>query len=175
VDPSSASFWGHLDALRRTLLLSLLVVATGIRTSLFFYRELFSILTYPLNAQATHLEQFTVKQERLLNTSSQSIHYSLPEHSIAKELSSNITQTSNTTFSIPSHGTMTIETLTPQHQLAIFGPVDGMTTTLKLCFWVGLVATSPFWLYFVLRFIAPAFSFDQRKQIAPFILSSVVF
>ncbi len=59
--------------------------------------------------------------------------------------------------------------------LILLGPLEGMETTLKICFWVGLVATSPLWLFFVAQFIAPAFTQKQRIAFVPFAAFSFIF
>lgn len=57
-----------------------------------------------------------------------------------------------------------------RESLAIFSPLDGMTTMLKLCFWTSLVISSPLWLYFVFVFVTPAIEPNARRMIVPFIL-----
>jgi sec-independent protein translocase protein TatC len=64
----------------------------------------------------------------------------------------------------------------PSSALVVFSPTEGMTILLKVCFWTGLVATSPFWLYIILKFILPGLTVRERRLAAPFfLLSSLLF
>jgi sec-independent protein translocase protein TatC len=60
-------------------------------------------------------------------------------------------------------------------KLFILGPVDGITTTFKVCFFLGLTATSPFTLYFLLNFIAPAIDPKFYRLMIPFLTVSLFF
>ncbi|NGX42093.1 MAG: Sec-independent protein translocase protein TatC [Chlamydiae bacterium] len=62
-----------------------------------------------------------------------------------------------------------------KENLIILSPSEGLMTALKTSFWVGLVATSPLWLFFLLQFIAPALRSNERKMIFPFIFFSLLF
>ncbi len=46
--------------------------------------------------------------------------------------------------------------------LILLSPTEGMTATLKLSFWIGLVGTSPLWLYTIFSFILPAIDLEKR-------------
>lgn len=59
--------------------------------------------------------------------------------------------------------------------LALLSPLEGMETSLKICFWLGMVMTSPVWLYFVAQFLAPAFTHGQRLSSLVFLLLSFLF
>lgn len=60
-------------------------------------------------------------------------------------------------------------------ELVLFSPIDGMSIAFKLSFWTGLVISSPFWVYFFLRFAAPAFHVEEWRKILIFIALSVIF
>lgn len=49
-----------------------------------------------------------------------------------------------------------LQHLIQNEQLKIFGPLEGMAITLKLSLYSSIALTSPFWLYLILAFIAPA-------------------
>jgi sec-independent protein translocase protein TatC len=60
-------------------------------------------------------------------------------------------------------------------KLLILSPIDGITTTFKVCFFLGLTATSPFSLYYILNFIAPAFEPKYYHLMLPFLIISCLF
>ena len=57
----------------------------------------------------------------------------------------------------------------------IYSPLDGMTTSFKICFWISLVGTAPFWLYTFLQFVIPALRIEERRLLAPFLALSTAF
>jgi sec-independent protein translocase protein TatC len=59
--------------------------------------------------------------------------------------------------------------------LIILNPLEGMIATFKMCFWCGLTATSFIWIFFLIRFIAPALKPNERKMIFPILLTQSVF
>src|SRR5262249_2471503 len=69
--------------------------------------------------------------------------------------------------------TATLPPGTPQ--LVLLSPLEGFTTMLKVCFWGGLLLTSPAWLYFLIRFIKPGLREAERSLLIPFVISSLVF
>jgi len=70
---------------------------------------------------------------------------------------------------------LTLPVANIQQQLVILGPVDGLLTTFKTGFWVGLVGTSPLWSYFLMTFVSPALKKNERNWILPFVALSLTF
>lgn len=68
-----------------------------------------------------------------------------------------------------------LQSLEPPLSPVLLSPFEGFQTALKVAFWVGLTATSPLWLYVVLRFLYPALQTSERRLIAPFLLLSALF
>jgi sec-independent protein translocase protein TatC len=173
-----APFWEHAAELRRTLLQTLLIIAAAIAVCLWFYQNVFSILTWPLQNQppsTTSLIHQEFKRERISNLNSKPLTHSLSSQTV------NVIQTSPGTLEIkPSHylippqGYIDVETLIAKN-LVLLGPIDGMSITLKVCFWVGLVLSSPFWIYLLLRFAAPAIEQEDWGRVVPFIGLSLFF
>ena len=106
-----ATFWEHVEELRKTLIKIFLIIGAGFFLSVIFYHHIFQLLTLPLQTQT----------------------------------------------------------------LVLLSPVEGMRCLLKTSLWIGLVGTSPLWLYFVISFIAPALNQYHRGFIAPFFFVSLVF
>ncbi len=62
-----------------------------------------------------------------------------------------------------------------QNGLVVLGPIEGFITTLKLSFWVGMVSTSPIWIFYILEFIAPALRKNEQRWAIPFVILSMIF
>lgn len=174
----AASFWEHAEELRRTLIRIIVVVIIGICCALYFYHEVFTVLTYPLkyagyesHPQLVHQE---IKRERIYNPGPKDAAFNIPKGA-TPIIAPNLSQLSSETYMIPVGSYLEFERKLPLHELVIFGPVDGMIATLKISFWVGLVGTSPIWMFLALRFVAPALRAQERWLILPFLLFSLLF
>lgn len=53
--------------------------------------------------------------------------------------------------------------------LVLLSPLDAMTTTAQLSFWVSLSVTSPIWGWWLLRFCLPALQQKERTRLFPFL------
>lgn len=124
-----ATFWDHLEQLRRALLMALAVALLGMVVCLLFHKQLFALLEAPI-----------VKLVDISTT-----HF--PDNQGVKELS----------------------------PLIILSPMEGMSLLFKLSFWCGLTATSPAWLYILLRFAAAGMTFREKRLILPFLTLTVLF
>jgi sec-independent protein translocase protein TatC len=174
----SATFWEHFDELRRTLVRAFLVIGLGIFCAFFFYPTIFSFITKPLQtiAPTSALQHQEIKRERISNPTAHELTYKLlPDISIPVHLSSKVKEVAPGIFLIPQGGFLEIEKVHSPHELAIFGPIEGMAITLKTCFWFGLVGTSPVWMLLILRFIAPALRDHEQRLVIPFLLASLLF
>jgi len=62
-----------------------------------------------------------------------------------------------------------------KRQALIFtGPLDGLTTRLKIAAYGGVVLALPVWLYQLWRFITPALDRREKNFAIPFVIASVV-
>jgi sec-independent protein translocase protein TatC len=177
---SDSPFWIHVEELRKTFIHVLLIVALGSLFSFFFYKEIISILKIPLQGknEITHegntFTKETLIRERIFNKSSRIAAYPLgplteiTAYSEGVNLSSKIPILSQGAF-------IEIEKPHSQGNLIILSPIEGFTSTIKLCFWVGIVSTAPFWIFCLMNFISPALKAKERKLIIPFIFFSILF
>lgn len=154
MDSETATFWEHLEELRSLLIRVLLIIASGVIVCLVFYQTLFSTLLTPF--ETPRVQVSTVKEIR--NTGATQAAYTVEGRSLTLEPGQAIT------VSIPDN-----------ESLVILSPLEGMSTMLKLCFWTGLIATSPAWLYCLFCFIAPAIGHQAKMLIIPFILLLLCF
>lgn len=164
----------HLEDLRSVVIKVLCVIFIGFLGSLYFHHEVFSIITAPLKSITPTIGSSVQKElltvERHLNTSDKPISVLLKPGTRAMGVAS----APSDSITIPAGGYVDIEKVSP-NQLVIFSPVEGMITTLKVCFWVSLVGTAPIWLYFFLQFAIPGLHPTERKLLFPFLFLSTLF
>lgn len=58
--------------------------------------------------------------------------------------------------------------------LVLLSPLDAMTITAQLSFWVSLSVTSPLWGWWLLRFFLPALHPEERTKWLPFLFLSLL-
>lgn len=180
VEELAEPFWNHVEALRSVLIRSLSVFAVGFVLALSFHQEILSLITSPLQqtqmaAASSSLQKQKLNLERIYNSGSETVKFTVPQHAHVVNGSKGINVISNGIISIAPGEHLDLETIESSIKLVIFGPVEGMVTAFKVCFWVSLVATAPFWLYFVLQFIVPAMKSHERRLLGPFLSLSAVF
>ncbi len=173
-DDLPAPFWDHITDLRRTLVACLLTIGLGIGLALIFYQQVFAVLTQPLATPTQELHQYTLKHKRIHNPSDSPMLYQVPKNARIKA-SHDAKQLTESSYSINPNGSIELEQWVSPNTLIVFGPTEGFVATVKTCFWTGLVVTSPIWMFFILRFIAPALRGRERNFIIPFLAFSLIF
>lgn len=171
-----ATLWQHLNALRATLISILYTLGAGIALSLLFYPTLLDWVAMPLIPVNNHIAIYEIKQQQIVNRGNSTLDFTLPASDFSVlSASPEVVQHSPTSFSLPAGSSLQVAIYQSPTSLNLFTPFEGMHTMLKICFWTGLVASSPFWLYLSAKFIAPALTFNERKLFAPFMVLSVIF
>lgn len=176
----NASFWQHAAELRTVLVKAFIIIAIGMAFALFFYQSLFNLISYPLKQdEKAFLEQLEVKHLRIVNSGSTEQQYSLDSLSstvVSSIISEGTKEIRQGTYRIPPGGFIELKHVkNPSTSLVMLGPLDGLMASLQMSFWIGLVGTSPVWVYFVLGFIAPALRPEENRLILPFLLLSFLF
>lgn len=163
LDDVYSTFWDHLLDLRTTLIKILKILVVGFLLTFCFYEPLFKFLEKPLQySEKIRQDGFvhqTMKRERILNPSTQALIY----------------QTGNYSHMIGPGSYIDVDIPTTENRLIIMGPLDGMMIAFKICFWVGVALTAPFWGLVLLKFLLPALKQREKVLILPFIGLSLVF
>ncbi len=169
----------HVYELRQTFIHCLITIAIAVAICFYFYQDIFHILTQPLMQQQTTTQSLIrqeIKRERFFNPSSTEIVFSLPLNSaLATEIAQGIRSLDNKKYLIPPGGSIEIDTPAPTQNLVLFGPIEGMTLSLKVCFWLGLILSSPIWLWLIFRFFAPGLRKQERQLAVPFLGLAALF
>ena len=142
-----------------------------------FYQQIFSFLTWPLEeiqAEKDPLVRRELQIEQIHNTGKTTVQFIPPSNSQVISETGDV-HLPNNRFSIPPGGTLLIQSPKSTNKLVIYSPLDGMTTSFKICFWISLVGTAPFWLYTFLQFVIPALRIEERRLLAPFLALSTAF
>lgn len=158
------------------MVFSLLTIILGIALAFACYHPIISFLTAPLHSEVSTkgVERQILHHERILNHSTSTQTFQLPNQ--AKALASEEYRTSSENlFLIPPGKYLDIEVTSSPHFLVVLGPLEGLLTSLKVSFWVGLVLSSPFWISFMIRFILPALYPKERRLVTPFLALSFLF
>lgn len=176
-DNGTAPVWEHISELRRTFIQIVLCVLIGFSLCFLFYQHIFSFLTDPLQQTAAEgsLHKQELKRERLLNVDSKDILYTPSPSALSLQLSAGSRQLEGGAFLIPPGGYIDFDRVTKNEGLIVLGPLEGMATAFKVCFWLGLLLSSPAWGFLLLRFIAPALKEEERQLVLPFISLSSLF
>lgn len=172
------AFWDHLQELHSVLLKSLYIILFAIFLTLFFYQDIFYLLSLPLHRnhkshQAIAIQD--IKRQRISNNGPSDATYILPPDGQLQSRSSKSKELAPRTYLLPPGDFLEIDLVNNQKPLFILGPTDAIVSVLKICFWFALVVTSPFWMFLILGFIAPALKKEERRLLLPFLLLSLFF
>ncbi len=173
-----APIWNHLLELRQTFIACFICFVIAMAGSLYFYQEIFTVITKPLQTsfpQSALLHQ-KLQRERMTNQTLLTTTYSLPPSSSVSSKSAKVQQVDHHMFVIPPGEYLELDTpLTPATSLAIFGPVDGISTVFKACFWFSLIISSPFLFFLIFRFVAPGLHKHEKRLSVYFFALSILF
>lgn len=181
-DPSLyAHFWDHIEELRRIIIRMIIVMSLGIVLSFMLYEPLISHLIKPIAnidlSNTTALQEDHLEHIRIHNASDSPKVYTLPPGTThVLEKSSDVKQLSESNFRLPPNGTIVfVKSINKSMRLVVLGPLEGMLIALKTSVWIGIVATSPVWLLFLLQFLLPGMNSNEKKLILPFLMTSMIF
>jgi len=163
------TFWEHVEEFRQTCLQILFLIALGFTISLIFYPYLFSFIESPLN-ESTPLKVSEEKVVRISNTGTAAVNYQLKNNEA-------LINDDRRVIEIKGQDSVQIKRIYHENkpQLYLFSPVEGFSAMLMLCFSMGLVATSPIWLFIAARFFIPALKQQARRLAMPFLTLAVLF
>jgi sec-independent protein translocase protein TatC len=176
------SFWDHLEDFRKTILSCAFVIIFSSVIALFFYENVFYILTTPLRSLNKEelgrgaVYRYQVKRERIVNEGSHEVTYTMLEDGRGDlSFSKGVRPIGDGSFLIESGGYIDFDIPADHEGLVVFSPIEGMLTTFKVSFWVGLVCSAPIWMFIILSFFSPGLKHKEKRLVFPFILMSLIF
>lgn len=155
------TYWGHLAALRRTIVIAIITLLLGCLAALAVHTSLIDLLLEPLqqaSIDSRGLRTQVIQTERIYNTTDQPIFYSSNE---------------GRQYTISSHSFVEIPKALAAAPLLVLGPLDGLWITFKVMLWGGVLFSAPIWFYLIFSFVSPALYRSEKKPILLFIFLSV--
>lgn len=179
-DEAYASFWSHIEELRLACLKILAIISIGVVMSFVCYGPIISFLTTPLKNRIPVIHEMLpverLEHLRVVNHLNAPTNFTLPVDGLLIEpLPLGIEKIAPNTYRLPPGASLTFANAMPMEKsLVVLGPLEGLLSALKLSLWVGGVATSPFWLFVLLKFLSPALRAGEKRLILPFLCTSIV-
>lgn len=174
-----ASFWDHLEELRKTLVKIAWVLLLGMGIAFTFSEPILKFLAKPLEPlnplNNSNLKTFTEKTYRQIHTGKDNLIMQLPEGSIIKHLSPSTKRLDESRILLSPGDSIEWSVFESQAPFLILSPLEGFSMSLKISFWVGFLTTSPIWLYYIFQFITPALYEKEKKLLFPFLGLSLLF
>jgi sec-independent protein translocase protein TatC len=170
-----ASFGGHIDELRHTIIRSLVIVGAGFLLILGFYQPLLQFFTSDsLNHAESGLPLKKVQRNQIVNQTNQNQLFQLPAGAwiISKEIPF-ILKGDHVYYRLEPGQILLFEQAL-HSPLLILGPLEGLTLVFKVIFWLSLAFTAPLWGWVWLQFILPGLKTQERSILFPFLLCSFV-
>lgn len=168
-----AGFWDHVDDLRQTIIRSLIIVGVGFILLLGFYQPFLDFLTtYSLERSENGWVKQEVRRERVVNQTHQPLFFELPSAAWLISDIPALKQKGRTVYALqPGQSLLYEQALTAP--LLIMGPIEGLVLVFKVCFWLSLALTSPFWGWTWLQFILPGLRAQEQAILFPFLFCSI--
>ena len=163
------SLWGHIEDLRIALIRVAGIVGVGFLLVFAFHQPLIRFLTQ--NAHVIADSPLTVnKSERRVVTNHTAYDqvFTLPVGAVVSD-SNQIKE-----YIIAPGGTLAYDQPITS-SLLIMGPVQGIILVFKICFWLGIALTAPFWGWALMQFIIPGLHPGERVLLFPFLFLSFLF
>lgn len=174
-----ASFWGHIEELRRTLLRVLIIIISSVIACFLCYKPIISLLKAPLIFQqdSSSLHEGSLEYRHIYNPSSEAKTIDLQgKHLLSIDLSEKTRKISNDSYEIEAGGTLVYaKPITRTQDLVVMGPLEGILIALKISLWVGIFISSPIWLFILMQFFLPGLHQHERRLILPFLITSLIF
>lgn len=166
-DQANLSFWDHVDELRNTILRSLLIAAFFSCLAFSFSSYWIDLFKWPAEFPSSFEKGFT---ERIVNRESVSLEFNLPESFHILDLKNG--KLENNKVLLEPEGIATYHYFLKKPVFILTHPLDGFLITIKFSILIGLGLSSPFWVWQILNFIAPAFRRNTQKQLISFFFCS---
>jgi len=163
------SFWDHVEELRKTIVYCLITVALSTLCVFLCFDWLYPLITSPLQTGAP-VQKVVLSKERILNPHPHSVLVPLSGGSII-QLSEGAALDSTGNLLLTSGAYVEIEKESPK--LILLGPLEGISTTIKICFWLSCALSSPVWGILLMRFILPGLKSSERSLALPFLCWSI--
>lgn len=143
--------------------------------ALIFYRQTLDLLLFPMASIDGEVKKEKIETYHISNPSDRELYYPLQKNSerlLSK--SDTVAEEKSGKYLLPPGSFIEVSHTTAKKP-ALIAPLEGISTILKISFWISLIATSPFWLFLSFLFVAPALEQKRKKLFPPFFFLSILF
>ncbi len=147
----------HLEELRGRVATSILALLVAIIGCFFFADQLYTLLIP--TPSTGNVERVISQTEIITNESQEALLYELPRGAALRD------DPFQKSLYLKPHETVELQLLIQPEMLYALGPLEGFFVSVKLALIMGLILSSPIWLYSTLRFILPALNETEGKMI----------
>lgn len=158
-----ATFWEHLEALRKTIIKIFFIWLIGTIVAFYFSDSINDFLKSKIPKSETFsesLQKVKLEKIRIINNGQIAHPFQFPDTGVKVNIEPG----------------QYVEYWSPESpKILLLSPVEGMTTSFKLSFWISIALTSPLWLYHFFLFFIPALNPREFRLIAPFFCLSLLF
>jgi sec-independent protein translocase protein TatC len=168
-----ATFREHLDDLRTTLVRSFLIIGVGFLCALTFSHPILKFFAaYSIELTETGLIKHRIQRVQVINQTTEEQNFDLPAGSwlVSGLFRPRMKEESQTYRIAPGQALIYEGAADP---LLILSPIEGLVLVFKLCFWLSVALTAPFWGWVWLQFILPGLKEKERMILFPFLLCSL--
>lgn len=175
-EESFASFWGHFEELRQTFISIVLIIVVSVFICWLFYEPLVFFIERPL-VKLKLSDHERIDYFRIDNQNSTDKIIEIDDKSLVSfEMSTHIKPVDKNVYLIAPGGIFVFaKPVSSKQKLVVLSPLEGMLASLKTSLWIGIFASSPLWLFMVIRFLFPGLRVRERRLILPFLGASLLF
>lgn len=164
--------WDHIEDLRKVILRCFAIILIGTVVAFLFHKPLIQWIIAPLNSALISSKQLfieEVKQLKVSNPSSIPLTYRLSNAESLLSKNEKVDALSSHVYLLRQGGELNLKKHRNDY-LIFLSPLDGFLSTLKICFWVGLIGTSPLWMYVLFSFIIPGLKKSEMQILIPLLI-----
>ena len=172
------SFWDHIQELRSSLLKVCCVILCAVILCFIFSDSLLIFFQKPIASTMSKKSQFeSLEYKRILNSLEIASEVRVPEGEVIYPLSSKgVEQIAKDTYILQSGAFLVFsKVVNTTPSLVLLGPLEGLCVALKLSFFMGLLLSSPFWGWVIIRFISPGLQKKENHLMKSFFILSLIF
>ena len=173
----NSSFREHIDDLRALIIQIVIIIFTGFILIFYFHQPLSKIiLNHWQSTSTSNLIEKEIRYKRIENSTSTTHPFTLPINSQTINVENAVLKQKKDLFIYQIEPKGFVEYLTVEEaQLLLLSPLEGLIQTLKISLWLSFVITSPFWSWFIFKFISSGLHSQEKVVILPFTFFSLIF
>ena len=168
MNPRYATFWEHCSDLRLVLMKVSVAIILGTLLAFVFSKEVIAAISPKIGLIREDLKVDEIHYRRIYNPSSTAKIYTLAANEFIPTYFGGEFLQNAKSLMIAANQYADIG-YTPTTSLVALSPAEGFIATFKLSIWMGVLLSSPYWIYLLIQFILPALNPTEQKRLFPFV------